>query len=230
VTDSSAKSFEIDHFFICTAAGGLVADRLIQFGFTEGSPNRHPGQGTANRRFFFDNAFLELVWLENPDEASSDLVRRTKLYERCTNFGGGASPFGVCLRPKPGAARAAPFSAWEYRPPYLPDPLMINMGSNFEILTEPLLFYLAFARRPDPANRERWQPRDHAAGTRRVTRLLFCNGTSDALSPELRAARASCDGLTFTPGNEYLLEVGFDEERAGRSFDFRPALPLRLRL
>src|SRR5207249_2167482 len=46
-------AFELDHVFICTAAGTPEAASLIAFGLTEGTPNTHPGQGTANRRFFY---------------------------------------------------------------------------------------------------------------------------------------------------------------------------------
>ncbi|AFY78420.1 MAG: hypothetical protein IGR93_19055 [Hydrococcus sp. C42_A2020_068] len=56
-------TFELDHLFICTAIGAPEADRLLSFGLTEGTPNIHPGQGTANRRFFFHNVMLELLWV-----------------------------------------------------------------------------------------------------------------------------------------------------------------------
>ncbi len=46
-------AFELDHFFICTDINAWEADRLVSFGFTEGSASIHSGQGTANRRFFF---------------------------------------------------------------------------------------------------------------------------------------------------------------------------------
>ena len=46
-------AFELDHVFICAAAGAPEAASLIAFGLTEGTPNTHPGQGTANRRFFY---------------------------------------------------------------------------------------------------------------------------------------------------------------------------------
>jgi hypothetical protein len=42
---------------------------MVKFGLLEGSSNAHPGQGTANRRFFFDNFMLELLWVTNPAEA-----------------------------------------------------------------------------------------------------------------------------------------------------------------
>ena len=63
-------SFELDHLFILVAAGGPEAARLSELGLVEGAVNRHPGQGTACRRFFFHNAFLELVWVDDPAEAA----------------------------------------------------------------------------------------------------------------------------------------------------------------
>ncbi len=61
--------FELDHLFLWASPGGVEADRLVTFGLTEGEPNTHPGQGTACRRFFFRNAYLELLWVNDPIEA-----------------------------------------------------------------------------------------------------------------------------------------------------------------
>jgi hypothetical protein len=58
---------ELDHVFVCTALDALEADLLVAFGLAEGTLNTHPDQGTANRRFYFRNAMLELVWVR--DEA-----------------------------------------------------------------------------------------------------------------------------------------------------------------
>jgi hypothetical protein len=220
---------ELDHVFICTAPGAPEADRLTRLGFAEGSPNRHPGQGTANRRFFFENAFLELLWVEDAAEARSELVRRTGLWERWSGRGRDASPLGVGLRPVPGEPNAVPFPAWEYRPPYLPEPLAIHMAGNSESSAEPLLFYLAFGRRPDPADPARQQPRQHAAGFRAITRVRVGIARGRASTPELLAAQQQCAGLSFVAGSEDVLELGFDEERAGRLIDLRPGLPLVLR-
>jgi hypothetical protein len=221
-------SIELDHVFICTAAGAPEAERLIEFGLTEGSPNRHPGQGTANRRFFFQNAFLELVWVEDPAEAQSELVCRTGLWERWSRRRGGASPFGVGFRPGSEDGKPIPFPTWEYRPPYLPEPLAIHMAANSDVATEPLLFYLAFGRRPNPDDPARRQPRDHAAGLRTITgvRVRVAHGGA---GPEFRAAEESCPGLQFIPANEDRMEVSFDGQTRGELIDFRPILPLILR-
>ena len=110
----------VDHVFICTAIGAPGADRLRQFGLVEGSPNQHPGQGTACRRFFFRNAMLEFLWVENIAEARSEQTRRTKLWERWSEAGRVTSPFGIVLRPALGAQEACPFSSWEYSPSSMP--------------------------------------------------------------------------------------------------------------
>ena len=52
---------ELDHIFVWTTCGAPEADCLRDFGLVEGSANRHPGQGTACRRFFFHNAMIELL-------------------------------------------------------------------------------------------------------------------------------------------------------------------------
>jgi transcriptional regulator with XRE-family HTH domain len=52
--DVDPAMLEIDHLFVCTSPGAPEADPLLAMGFIEGAPNRHPGQGTANRRIFFD--------------------------------------------------------------------------------------------------------------------------------------------------------------------------------
>ncbi len=64
----------LDHVFVCTAVAAPEADRLVAFGLTEGTASSHPGQGTANRRFFFRNAVLELLWVHDEHEARSPVV------------------------------------------------------------------------------------------------------------------------------------------------------------
>src|SRR5437899_5800140 len=75
-------AFELDHVIICADSDAPEAERLIQFGLREAPPNQHPGQGTANRRFFFANAMIELLWVRDPAEAQSERTRRTLLWER----------------------------------------------------------------------------------------------------------------------------------------------------
>ena len=89
----------IDHVFIFCSVGGSEADALRRLGLKEGSANTHPGQGTACRRFFFSNAYLELAWVSDPLEAQAEAVVPTRLWERWSARGGVACPYGIVLRP-----------------------------------------------------------------------------------------------------------------------------------
>jgi hypothetical protein len=218
---------ELDHFFVLVSRGAPEADLLRAFGLTEGSANTHQGQGTANRRFFFHNAFLELVWVEDEAEAASDLAARTRLGERWQRRGQGASPFGIGFRPgRSPDSMQAPFDTWDYRPPYLPPELSIQMATSSQRVSEPLLFFLAFAKRGAEQRPRTPQPLDHAAGLRLITRLRVTGPPHELATSELRAAELACPWLSIAPGGDEVAEVGFDGEAAGKSHDFRPALPL----
>ena len=47
------------------------------------------------------------------------------------------------------------------------------------------------------------------------------------LSPEADAVQR-VGVVKFIPGSGHIMEIGFDGESSGRTFDFRPELPLRL--
>ena len=218
---------ELDHLFIWTFHGAPEAERLIAFGLTEGAPNHHSGQGTANRRFFFQNAMLELLWIENAAEAQSEGIGRVQLWERWLARGNRASPFGIGLRPTDPKRADAPFPAWEYRPPYLPDPLVIHIGADTP-LSEPIWFYLAFARRPDSGPVEKRPPLDHPIGFREMTGVRLTRPAAQPLSA-VGEADMRAGVISILPGKEHLIEVIFDGHRKGRHADFRPDLPLIFR-
>src|SRR4051812_1392474 len=127
---------EFDHIFVCASPGGEEARALAAFGLSEGTPNTHLGQGTACRRFFFRNGYLELLWVTAPAEAQSVTSSPTHLWERWTGRSNGACPFGLGFRPGADDRGGVPFPAWEYRPPYLPSSWSFQVATNAEVLTE----------------------------------------------------------------------------------------------
>lgn len=223
-------TIEFDHLFICTAVNAPEADQLVTLGLTEGQPNRHPGQGTVNRRFFFHNAFLEFLWVDDEQEVHSAVVQPMGLWERWQYRHTGASPFGIALRPaQPVAAPVTlPFDTWAYRPPYLPPTLQIDVARNSVHLDEPLLFYIPFGGRPDTFPVERQQPLAHPAGMKAITSVRLSLPQNRSISPAL-AAMAQIGLVQFNPASTHLAEVTFDEGRYGQMADFRPALPLLFR-
>jgi hypothetical protein len=217
--------FELDHFFICVDFGAPEADVLVEFGLTEGTRNMHPGQGTANRRFFFRNGFLELLWVSDPAEAQSDTARPTQLWPRWSGRGKTTSPFGIALRPsRPGAE--VPFPSREYRPPYLPSNLCIHLGESVR-LAEPAWFYLGFGRRPDAAQPP-IQPLEHAVGFREISHLHVSGPYPKERSTAASAALEQTP-LTLEESPNHRMEITFDHAAQRRLRDFRPILPLVFR-
>jgi hypothetical protein len=218
---------ELDHLFVMVSRGAPEAHCLVEVGIREARPNRHPGQGTACRRFFFDNAYLELLWVENPEEAQSEAVQPLGLWERWSNRHSGACPFGVVLRPSGPGGQGPPFPAWEYRPGYLPPTLTLHIGGNSRLVEEPLLVYLPARRRPDSLPAPERPPLRHAPGFQQLTALRLFGTWQDVPSAVMQAAERS-KALTLFHAQEYFAEIGFSKERQRRHFDLRPILPLVL--
>jgi hypothetical protein len=217
-------ALELDHIFVLVSVGAPEAEQLRLFGLSEGSPNVHPGQGTANRRFFFENAMLELIWVEDADEARSDLVAPTGLWERMQWQESGAAPFGICLRDRSGAAPELPFPTWAYRPPYLPLGSAIAIAAGMP-LAEPLLFASPFGRRPAAAAPEEREPLQHPAGMRELTACRLTLAASTPPSAALRSI-AELGVISVRDGDAPLLELWFDGGSRRQQADLRDALPL----
>jgi hypothetical protein len=215
-------SLAVDHAFITCAAGAPEGNELLRLGFVEGSGNTHPGQGTANRRFFFENFMLELVWVSDPDEARNAQTRRTRLWERCTQRGSGISPFGIVFRAA-GDQNLVPFPTWDYHPSYLPQGISIQIAEG-TTLQEPELFYLPFLRDSEFRAAE---PADHALPIRRIRTLSVGIPNLTALSEASQSAR-SAGLLSYFESPQPLLEVLFGAA-SSMCCDLRPVLPLVFR-
>jgi hypothetical protein len=216
-------ALELDHAFICCSTGAPEGDTLVRLGLTEGTPNTHPGQGTANRRFFFRNAFLELLWVCDPAEVRSGQTSRTRLWERWSGRVSGACPFGLVFRPESGTDPRAPFRTWAYTPDYLPPGAVIEFAEGVP-LEEPELVYLPFVHRSGPPARE---PINHSLPIRDVCGLMVGLPSSGKLSESSRAAR-SADLVNYRLARDPVLELAFVDGRE-TVYDLRPVLPLVFR-
>ncbi len=215
---------EVDHVFVACAVDAPEAAALAQLGLVEGSRNVHPGQGTANRRYFFDNFMLELLWVANPAEAtSSPQNRRTRLWERWIRRRSDACPFGVVFRRSGDLPSPAPFPTWSYQPRYLPPHLSIEIAEG-TTLQEPELLYLPFVRYEGPRADE---PRNHSVPIRTV-RGVSIGLPNDAKLSQASIAAQRCGLLTYNESDSPILEIRF-EASAAEVFDLRPTLPVLFR-
>jgi hypothetical protein len=217
--------FELDHVFICVEAEANEATCLIEAGLIEGAPNVHMGQGTANRRFFFRNAYLELLWVHDQASAQAPGIERTRLWERWKDRRSGACPFGFCFRPKAERRGKCPFPSWEYKPPYLRESLSMYIGNNSDALGEPMLVYLPFAQRPDSLPGKAQQPMKHEFESNEIRSIEFFSPHANNCSAELQAV-IDANLVKVRPASEFVLEVTLNGKRLGKRPDFRPELPL----
>ena len=217
---------EIDHIFIAVKPQAPEADVLRAFGLQEGTPNRHVGQGTANRRFFFHNLFVELLWLEDAAEAQSPVTLPTQLFARLQPIQPQVSPFGICLRPSVGEAPTVPFAHWFYQPAYLPASLSIPIAPPTP-LQEPMWFMLTFGQPPIHLPAEKRQPLQHQPALQQVTSVRL-HQPIPAVWSQAAECTITAGCLEVIAATEHWLELVFDHAKTGNTHDFRPHLPLVL--
>lgn len=211
---------EIDHLYIFSSQQGAAADKLLEHGFVEGSSNTHPGQGTANRRFFFENAFFEWVFVVDETEVRSEMIRPSLLWERSQWKKSPFSPFGMCIR---FVKETSIFeNALCYAPPYMPE------GKHIDILTMesypelPMIFRTPFEKNGYTQINE---PYSHPNGVKQITKVIF--GVSD-----IEKAQAHLDIIirqkwfALVKSNTPKMEVVFDHHSQGQQISFEPDLPL----
>ncbi|MCZ4282222.1 VOC family protein [Kiloniella laminariae] len=143
---------ELDHIFVFVTLQDSEtkpkeATLLEQAGLQESYRRAHPGQGTTNICYCFDNCYLELLWLTNEQEARSPLIARTALAERAHWKTNGASPFGLALRRT--VQHPFPLATWDYLPPYLPPGMTIPVSLSSQDPLHPFIFQSPGGKRPD---------------------------------------------------------------------------------
>ena len=212
-------TLKLDHVFILVKPEARVADRLLEQGFREGPSNTHPGQGTANRRFYFANGMLEFLWVRDANEANNGPGRDLRFPERATDPT--ASPFGMIFIPATDQVSPnMPFAGWHYQPDYFPPPKGFHVGANSKNLMEPLCFYFPF---PDPR-----APRPQPQRNPQMMTEVVISTPSTATHGGLEQA-SQADRLSVQSGEDHLMEITLDHHDSGQTEDYRPAMPLILR-
>jgi hypothetical protein len=210
------SGFVLDHVYAFCRPGAPEAARLEAAGLRIGVRREHPGQGTANVCFCFQDSYLELIWITDVADAAAAALA---LPERSRWRESTASPFGICLRPAGDPAAAPPFAAVDYAPAYLPPGMPpIRIAVNPRAAAEPLLFALARDYVPPAVA--------HVLAQSRVSKARF---TVPRLSPASPLSALGVENLSVVDGPHHLLELEFSGGSPGATVDLHPELPLVLR-
>ncbi len=227
------------------AKGAPEREALIKLGLrTDDKVTRHTGQGTASIGFVFENAYLELLWVE--DEAEFQAAESAEFRARARWRQTGASPFGIGLRNRCGESHPPPLSYRDQRGEWMkPESsvYVIEDTSPHEpeyFVVPPYMALPAWVGKVDTS---------HPLGVRRISRVEVTVGSKGAphhrlsdfgvgsgfnfvsagsqkpLSHAAHTLRRSAH-VRFKRGSEPLLRLTFDDARQGKTADLRPDLPL----
>lgn len=216
---------ELDHVVVFTRVDAPEAQALESLGLTGfGGTTRHGNLGTASTSFFFENAYLELLWVRD-ESAAREALRPVgfDMQSRMTWRETAASPFGLMLRRRSGSTAPLPFPTRLVKAGWMPGEVFVEFAA--EVCAEPYygivpesLTYTSF-KSNIPAL-------PHPLGVKRLTGVRITVENND-LSPN--ASLLSTNGVaTIEVGTSRLMELTFDDGLQGKTVDVRPTLPLRL--
>ncbi|MFY0672776.1 MAG: VOC family protein [Bacteroidia bacterium] len=243
LTANNSSSLELDHLNIWVTDPQLAKEKLASIGFT-GVPDSlsqvHHGQGTSGRYFNFLNTYLELIFVYD----SLVLLENNRKNEnldftlRANNKKNGASPFSIALKMNEYNADKIPFEKVLYHQSWMEEKANIYSAKNSKInLGEPSVFVvypeIEAANFASIAELERFPSDDdswksffkHPNGAQNITQVVIKSANVDLTTETMKAINA-LENVEVKDGEEHLMELFFDGNAQGKTFDLRPELPL----
>jgi hypothetical protein len=225
-TPSSARAqLDADHLFVVVSPGAPESRALEDAGFLKvPEVAKHTGQGTASVFFVFDNAYLELLWIE---DAETLRAADSGLAERFESVASGTSPFGIGLRRSGPETEGVPFATRAYIAEWMMPGTEIRIAQE-QPLREPMIFVVPPYMAWTPSHARYGVAMNHENGARSVTSIRVSGpGMSELSEP---AGYLNRHGIVeISDADRPLLKIELDAGRSGKVLDGRPDLPLVIR-
>jgi hypothetical protein len=213
---------EIDHFFICVESA-IAASTLADLGLTSTvDVLRRPQQGTASRSIFFENIYLEMVWVEDAAAAQRyALESGINFQSRAHNS---SSPFGIVMRQSLEMSHR-PFDLLPHQQTADYSSALVNFASaNLQSPQEPLCFVvpdavslLSLLDRTSPIHQRLL---DHEAGLKRLTQAKVTVDPTEQWTDSIRLLQQE-QVIEVEPGRIPVLELSFDDRVQQKTIDLR---------
>jgi hypothetical protein len=225
---SESLPIALDHVYLLVAENAPETTVLQAAGLRPYARDaRHDGQGMASRSLLFKNMYIELLWvrdaqemIQHAEQTGLDLLEAEQQWRET-----GATPFGVAFHYTNNTS-TLPVSVNRYETPWMPESSWIDMLPKTSIY-EPEYFVvsdkIAYINLPDP-----FPDSEHPIGVQRLTQLCITVTNSAGLGP-MTQLLVEHNILQIREGPTPLMELTFDENTCGKSFDCRPTLPLVIR-
>jgi hypothetical protein len=229
----TVADLEFDHFWIVVNRDAPERIALERAGFKI-SPNinRNDGQGTASVSTEFFNAYIELMWPDPTVPVAPGAERGVEKFKNRMNWRtSGWCPIGIALH-RTGPSTTLPFPTWSFSAAWMP------AGSAIEILTPrddtkspsfsiepPALAVKEEANRKLPENDPKRALFQHPIGVERISAIRIVR--PQMYQPSAPFTYLQKSGiLKSEEGNEWAVDVTFDDGRKAQTKDLRPDLPL----
>lgn len=231
---SPAEAFpvELDHLFIWVSKGAPEAKAFEAIGLQPyGEATQHIGQGTASKVFIFENAYLELIWIEDEQAAAKNAARSAiDMRGRARWRQTGASPFGIGLHYLQGKASPAPFPTIPYWCEWMRPDTTIEFSKAITAQSEPMYFILPnYLSVSDSALREFLRNRSSSMKPQglAVKRITDVRINTAAKKLTTTAAMLTRNGVVTIKGSKTaVMELTFDAGKQGKRLDLQATLPL----
>lgn len=247
IAETIPSNLQIDHFNIWVKNPKRAKKQLTDIGFTsvpDSLSQIHEGQGTTGRYFYFLNGYLELIFVYNQTELEKNVEKNKGLdfLERANFKKNGASPFSIALKLNNYNTEKIPFEKIRYHQNWMEKNANIYSAKNSKThLKEPSIFVVypeiesdRFESLSDLKNipdqyafaRDFYR---HPNGAQKVTKIIITSTDLDLKTKTVTAVNR-INNTTIKNGKEHLMELYFDNNIQGKSFDLRPELPLIINL
>jgi hypothetical protein len=226
------KLVELDHVFVVVSPGGKAEiSALRSAGLTlDPELSKHPGQGTASISALFENAYLELIWVDSTVRVDRELASVNAWFRRAAAWRTtGASPFGLGLRRLPGVTADLPVPVTRQSAPWLKPGTAYellhqkadSLAADFLVLPNDRTVpgWIAWVRERTPAQLK------HNSGDHALTRVRVHGPPPHEPTAFARLRPAPVE---FVSSTAVFLELYMDGGKRGQRIDLRPTLPLVL--
>jgi Glyoxalase-like domain len=227
---ASGPGIEFDHIWIMVSPDAPERSALERAGFQISKDvNHHEGTGTSSITVELDNTYLELMWPDPKVPVSLGMERAAEKYhQRQLWRTSGWCPIGLGFRHATSSNEAFPFPIWTWTADWMPKGSVMEMLTPRDDTRSPALFIEPLALSDTGEQAARAKLYHHPIGVHRITALqLISPKTYQPIAALTYMQKQHL--LSVKPGDEWIVELTFDDGKREKSKDLRPDLPLVIR-
>lgn len=245
--EKEESNLRMDHVNIWVKNPVAAKGKLEEIGFTaipDSLSKIHSGQGTTGRYFYFLNGYLELIYKydDKEFEGNAKINEFLDFVERSKSPENGYLPFSVALKMSEYDRNEIPFRTIEYHQKWMGETDRIYVAESSKIKKEepsifvvyPIIEYDEFesidSLKNIPDEYSIWREfYKHENGAGKITLIRIHSNNLDQKSETLKALNR-LKNVEVNDGEEYLMEIFFDNQHQKKTHDLRPELPLIIHL